>query len=66
MLIGKTIGHSSIDEHLGIAGCITHFAVTEQTHHLSIVKGIQENFAPVVRETIESDTSGVEKVDEAM
>jgi len=66
MLIGKTIGHSSIDEHLGIAAYLIDFAVTEETHHLSIVKGIQPDFAPVARETIESDTSGVEKVDEAM
>src|SRR5437867_909372 len=66
MLIGKTRGHSSIDEHLGIAACITHFAVREETHHLSLVKRIQPDFAPVARETIESDTSGVEKVDEAI
>src|SRR6266516_2998180 len=66
MLIGKTRCHSSIDEHLGIAAYLIDFAVTEETHHLSLVKGIQPDFAPVVRETIEADTSGVEKVDEAM
>jgi len=66
MVIGKTIGESSIEEDLCIAACIPHFAVTEETHNISLVKGRQQDFAPVARETIESDTSGVEKVDEAM
>jgi hypothetical protein len=66
MLIGKTIGHCSIHEDLGIAAYLIDFAVTEETDHLSIVKGIQPEFAPLERETIEADTSGVEKVDEAM
>jgi len=66
MVIGKTIGESSIDEDLRIAACITHFAVTYETHNISIVKGRQQDFAPLARETIESYPSSVQKVDEAV
>jgi hypothetical protein len=66
MVIGKTIGHSRIDEDLGITGYITHFAVTYETQHISLVKGIQQDFAPLARKTIESYPSGLQKVDEAI
>jgi len=66
MVIGKTIGQSSIHEHLGIAAYLIDFAVTYETQHISLVKGIQQDFASLARKTIESYPSGLQKVDEAI